>query len=114
MTTLSKLVEQDSAPDEIFTLTDQLTGAALDLTTLVSAAFKFRALNTTTVLATLVPTVLGTPTAGQLTMPWGTTLQTLPAGSVPGFFEGELKLTFPDSKILSGYNPVQFYVRKSF
>jgi hypothetical protein len=109
-----KLVEVDSAPDIIFTLTDQITGAALDLTTLVSAALKFRRLNTTTVLATLVPIVYGAATNGQLTMPWGSTLTTLPAGSVPGFFEGQLKLTFTGPKLLTAPTPVQFYVIKSF
>jgi hypothetical protein len=108
-----KLVQSDSAPDLVFTLTDDVTDALLDLTTLSSASFKFRKVNTTTVLATLVPVVLGAPANGQLTMPWGTTLTTLPAGSVPGYFEGQLKLLF-GAKLLSGYNPVQFFIEPSF
>jgi hypothetical protein len=32
---------------------------------------------------------------------------------VPGFFEGELKLTFT-AKVLTGYDPVRFFVRPSF
>jgi hypothetical protein len=109
-----ELVQSDSAPDLTFTLSDAVTGSLLDLTTLSSAALKFRRLNTTTVLATLVPVVLGAPANGQLTMPWGTTLTTLPAGSVPGFFEGQLKLTFAGPKLLSSPVPIQFYVILSF
>lgn len=107
-----KLVAGDSAPDIVFTLTDALTELLLDLTTLDSAEFRFRQLNTTVLLASLLPTVLGAPTNGQLTMAWGTTLANLPL--VPGFYEGQLKLTFLSGKLLSGYNPIQFYVEPSF
>jgi hypothetical protein len=108
-----KLVEVDSAPDITFTLTDKVTGAALDLTTFTSAELRFRQLGTTTLLATLVPIVLGDPLNGQLIMEWGTTLEDLPAGSVPGFFEGQLKMLF-GTKLLSGYDALQFYVKPSF
>jgi hypothetical protein len=103
------LVAGDSGPTLILSLTDQSTGLVIDITGFTSASMKFRAVNTTTVLATLVPTLFGVATNGQLQLVPTTVMTTQP----PGYYEGQLAMNI-GSQLITAFNPILFYIKAKF
>lgn len=104
-----RLVAGDNYPNIPVPLTDHETGAAIDLTSMVSAVLRFRRKGSSTSVD--VPcSVNGAPTLGTILIAWGTTLVGLTAGD----YEGEVKMTFPTSKQQTVYKTLNFYVRASF
>ena len=108
MPTVFNVTANDTAP-QIFTLTDRTTGLPLDLSAVTSIQLKFRLAGTTTTLATVTPTVYGTPTNGQISVP----MTSLLAARAAGLYEGEVQLTSP-AGIQTLQPPMQFNVIADF
>lgn len=104
------LVEDDTGPVIPLYVTNSVTGEAVDLTTMVSARLLYRSVAAPLVnVATVTLTVLGAPTLGVLSL---TPTATMTAAV--GNFEGEIEITMPGSVVVTGFVPVQFYVRAQF
>lgn len=106
--TLFKWTANDTVP-QIVTITDKATGLPVDLTTVTSVQLKMRPKNSTTTTATVTPTVYGTPTNGQISIPTTALL----ASRTPGNYEGEVQLTSP-SGIETLEDLMQIQVRADF
>ena len=121
-----KLVKTDTAPPILASLTDVNTGLPIDLTSAV-CLMNFRALGSTTIKSVMPGTLLAGKVKADgisidLTPPYNvagaggrvsfafqpTTLDTA------GEFEGEIKITFPDTTVQHVYNTYKFTVRNNF
>jgi hypothetical protein len=103
-----RLVQGDTRPQIQVTLTDDNTGAAIDITGATVVMF-FRKYAETTILDTLNG-VITNPTGGVVVFSWNpTTLQ-----NAEGDYEGEVQVTFSDGTIQSSYALLKFKVRADF
>ena len=104
-----RLVQGDTRPQIRITLTDENTGAALDITG-ATCRMKFRAAGGTVVLDTLVGTVTDGP-AGLVVFVWNSTSLNVD----PGDYEGEIEVTFPSGAgVQTVYELLKFKVREDF
>lgn len=103
-----KLVQGDTLPQVLVSLTDEVTGLPVDVTG-ASALMRFRALGTTTALASLVGSVLNGPN-GQVVFSWGPTTLNVD----PGDYEGEVEVTFSNGARQTVYELLKFKVREDF
>lgn len=105
-----KLVQGDTRPALTCTITDDTTGAAVDISG-ATIVLKFRAAGATTLTATVSGTVSNGP-AGQVVF--------FPASSPemlqgePGDYEGEIEITYADSQVQTVYDLLKFKVREDF
>lgn len=105
-----RLVQGDSKPTIILTLTDETTGFPIDLTqSTTTVVVKFRASGSTTLLST-IPCALYTDGAdGKITFDF--------SGGVldvaPGMYEGEIEVRF-GSLNQTVYDTLRFRVRQEF
>lgn len=123
------LVQGDTAPSLYFSITDERTGAPVDLTG-AAAVMHFRAVGATSVLesipCTVIPGIelddgdggfsvsLAAPynvpgPGGRLQLDWTTT-----ALDGAGEFEGEVQITFPNGRQQTVLRTVSFSVREQF
>jgi hypothetical protein len=103
-----KLVQGDTRPQIQVTLTDDNTGAAINITGATVVMF-FRKYAEATILDTLTG-VITNATSGIVVFSWNpTTLQT-----AEGDYEGEVQVTFADGTIQSSYSLLKFKVRADF
>lgn len=109
-TDVIRLVQGDERPVIVLTLTDDVTGGAIDIssaTTLVTV--KFRKAATTTVLYTITCSKVGTGTTGQVQFSF--------VGGVldvdPGMYEGEVVIDF-NGEVQTVYDTLRFTVRENF
>jgi hypothetical protein len=121
-----KLVQGDSRPQLVLSLTDDTTGASIDVST-ATVRLRFRKANTTTILATLV----GTPIPGKVqedgsidftgpyaisgaggrcVIDWTQDALNQDAGD----YEGEIEITFADTTIQTVYDILKFKLRSQF
>ncbi|MCC7144234.1 MAG: hypothetical protein IT349_19235 [Candidatus Eisenbacteria bacterium] len=100
-----RLVQNDRHPDVYFTLTDRDTGDAIDVTNAV-VKLHFRALNATSVKASITATKPNGGADGYVKFSW-------PAGALdtPGPYEGEIELEFLDSTKHTVFDKPLFRVR---
>lgn len=110
MTEKIKLVQGDTRPALVCTVTDETTGAAINLTG-ATVALKFRAVGSTTLQATVPGTVTNGP-IGQVVF-YPASAPVMLQGE-PGDYEGEIEVTFPDGQIQTVYDPLKFKVREDF
>ena len=110
MSEVIKLVQGDTLPTITITLTDEVTGAALDLSGGgVSIAVKFRAVGTETLLATMTGTIVDAPN-GVFKFDFSpSVLATLAAG----LYEGEIKVTTA-AGLQTVFDPLKFRLRAKF
>ena len=108
MSDIIKLVQGDTLPVVTVTLTDGVTGVAVDLTG-ATVVVKFRAAGTTPVLSTLAGTLV-TPVSGVFSFSFPS--PTLDVN--PGLYEGEVQVTFSGGGIQSAYDLLKFRVREDF
>ena len=109
MTDKIKLVQGDTRPQLQLTITDENTGAIIDITG-ASVVMKFRAVGDTVVLDTLTGIVTNGP-AGQVVLPWNPTSLNVPAGD----YEGEVQVTFSSGQgVQTVYDLLKFKVRPEF
>ena len=105
-----KLVKDDTRPALVCTLTDDATGAAIDITA-ATVRLKFRQLGSTALQATVVGAVTNGP-AGQVVFYPASAPEMLsgPAGE----YEGEIEIEFADGQIQTVYDILKFKVREDF
>lgn len=121
-----KLVRGDTRPQILVALKDDSTGEAMDISNAV-ARLKFRAIGSTTILATLVSTLLPGKELDD-----GTVVSSAPY-NVPGFggrcvfawapgdleqapgdYEGEIEITFADDTVQTVFETLKFKLRDQF
>jgi len=105
-----KLVQGDTRPTLVVTLTDENTGNAIDITG-ATVRLKFRELGATTIRSTLVGSNTD-PSNGVCAFYWSDDEDAL-AGD-PGPYEGEIEITFSDDTVQTVYDKLKFYVREDF
>lgn len=121
-----KLVQGDTKPALVLSLTDETTGNPIGLTNSTVRMY-FRAVGSSTVLATLTGYLLvgrvnsdGTidsaspyntlGAGGRVQFLWGSTDLNQDAGD----YEGEIEITFADGTIQTVYDVLKFKLRKDF
>lgn len=113
------LTQNDTGPNIILNLTDQLSGNIINLTGFTSGFMIFRQQGMLgQQLSEPAVTVNGLPTLGQLLLTLGSgptgMLTSIPASIVlPAYFEGQLKLTI-SGELISSFAQILFYVQPSF
>jgi hypothetical protein len=105
-----KLVQNDTRPALVCSLTDDTTGAAIVLTG-ATVVLKFRASGAATLQATVPGSVTNGPN-GQVTF-YPASVPTMLSGT-PGSYEGEIEVTFPDGQIQTVYDTLKFQMRAEF
>ena len=122
-----KLVKDDTGPTLVFSLTDEFTGDPIDLSNIgTTMLFKFRAVGSTTVKASISMTKLvgflnddGTINSnppydvagagGRCQMAWSAS-----ALDTVGEFEAEIEITFSTGVIQTVYDLLKFSIRADF
>jgi hypothetical protein len=110
MTEKIKLVQGDTRPALVCTITDDTTGTAINITG-ATVRLKFRAAGATTLTATVTGAVTN-GTAGQVAFYPASAPEMLQGA--PGDYEGEIEITFADSQIQTIYDTLRFRVREDF
>lgn len=105
-----RLVSGDERPIIVLTLTNDITGTAIDLTaSTTTVSVKFRASGTTTLLSTISCTKLDGGVNGQVQ--FGFTGGVLDVD--PGMYEGEVVVNY-NGEIQTVYDTLRFTVRDNF
>lgn len=105
-----KLVQGDTKPALICTITDENTGAPISITG-ATVRLKFRPAGSTVVQSVITGTVLD-GAAGTCAFYWSTNPTSL-AGEA-GDYEGEIEVTFADSTVQTVYDLLKFKLRQQF
>jgi hypothetical protein len=105
-----KLVQGDSRPALVVTLTDDQTGTPIGLNG-ATVRLKMRAIGETTVLSTITGSVPGSP-IGMVVFHWASAPNSL--NVEPGDYEGEIEITFQDGQIQTVYDLLKFKIREDF
>jgi hypothetical protein len=105
-----RLVRNDTRPALVCNITDDTTGAAIDITSAV-VLLKFRATGATELTATVAGAVTDGP-AGQVAFYPASAPEMLQGAA--GDYEGEIEITFADSQIQTVYDLLKFKVREDF
>jgi hypothetical protein len=103
-----KLVRDDTGPQLRLTLTDSLTGSAVDLTG-ATVTLHLRAVDTTTVLVSRNATITS-PLTGVAIIAWQATDLDLDAGE----YEGEVETVLASGLRETIFDLLQFTVREDF
>jgi hypothetical protein len=107
-TDVIRLVSGDERPVVILTLTDDVTGSAIDLSSsTTTASVKFRKAGTTTLLSTISCTKTGV--AGQIQFLFNNGELDID----PGMYEGEVVISF-NGEIQTVFETLRFTVRANF
>ena len=111
MSDVIRLVQNDSKPDIIITLTDEVTGLPIDLSAAdTTIAIKFRAAGSSTLLSTITCTKFTTGSDGKVVFNF--------AGGVldvdPGMYEGEIQITYGSNGTQTVFDLLKFRVRGEF
>jgi hypothetical protein len=110
MTEKIKLVQGDTRPAIVCTVTDETTGNALDITG-ATVVMKFRPVGNTTLQATIPGTVTSGST-GQVVF-YPASSPAMLTGDA-GDYEGEIEITFADNQVQTVYDLLKFKVREDF
>ena len=105
-----KLVQGDTKPALLCTITDDTTGTALALTG-ATVRLKFRAAGATELTATVVGTL--TDAANGQVVFFPASAPEMLQGE-PGDYEGEIEITFADDTVQTVYDLLKFKVRGDF
>jgi hypothetical protein len=105
-----KLVQGDSRPALVVTLTDDVTGSPISVTG-ATARLKFRAVGSETTIFTLTGSVTDGPN-GKVVFYWAEISGSLNVDA--GEYEGEIEITFSDGQIQTVYDTLKFKVRQDF
>ena len=110
MTEKIKLVQGDTRPAILCTITDSTDGAAVDITC-ATPRLKFRVAGATALTATVVGAVTDGP-AGMCVFYPATAPEMLLGAA--GDYEGEIEITFPDNQVQTVYDLLKFKIREDF
>lgn len=105
-----KLVQGDTRPALVCTITDDVTGQAIGLTG-ATVRLKFRATGATALTATVVGTV--TDAVNGVCVFFPSTAPAMLQGEA-GDYEGEIEITFSDGQVQTVYDLLKFKVREDF
>lgn len=105
-----KLVQGDTRPAIVCTITDDTTGQAMNLTGAV-VRLKFRAAGATELTATVVGSV--TDGANGVVVFFPASAPEMLQGEA-GDYEGEIEITFSDNQVQTVYDLLKFKVREDF
>ena len=105
-----KLVQGDTSPSLVTTLTDSTTGAAINITG-ATVLLKFRAVGATTLQSTITGSVTDGAN-GVVVFDWSDDPTSL--NGAPGDYEGEIQITFSNSTIQTVYDLLKFKLRQDF
>lgn len=105
-----KLVQGDTRPSIICTLTDSTTGQAIGLTN-ATVRLYFKQVGADTLTATVVGSIID-PTNGKVAFFPSTAPQMLQGEA--GEYQGEIEITFDDGTIQTVYDVLKFKVREDF
>ncbi len=105
-----KLVQGDTRPAIVCTITDDTTSLPIDITS-ATVRLKFRAVGATTLTATVVGAVTNGPQGEVVFYPASAPEMLQGAG---GDYEGEIEITFADSSVQSVFDVLRFKVREDF
>lgn len=105
-----KLVQGDTRPAIVCTLTDSSTGAAIDITGAVPR-LKFRLAGETALTATVVGSVTD-GAAGKCVFYPASAPEMLQGAA--GDYEGEIEVTFSDDQVQTVYELLKFKIREDF
>jgi hypothetical protein len=110
MTEKIKLVQGDTRPAIVCTVTDETTGNALDITG-ATVVMKFRPVGNTTLQAT-IPGSVTSGSTGQVVF-YPASSPAMLTGDA-GDYEGEIEITFADNQVQTVYDLLKFKVREDF
>lgn len=105
-----KLVQGDTRPALVCSLTDDVTGTAINITG-ATVVLKFRAVGATTLTATVSGSVTDGANGGVVFFP--ASAPEMLAGE-PGDYEGEIEITFADGTVQTVYDVLKFKLREDF
>jgi hypothetical protein len=105
-----RLVRNDTRPALVCNITDDTTGAAINITG-ATVLLKFRAAGAETLTATVTGAVTN-GLNGQVAF-YPATAPEMLAGE-PGDYEGEIEITFADGQIQTVYDLLKFKIRQDF
>jgi hypothetical protein len=105
-----KLVQGDTKPALVCSITDEVTGAAIDLTD-ATVRLKFREAGALALTATVTGTVTN-GLNGQVVFFPASAPEMLQGE--PGDYEGEIEITFMDNTVQTVYDLLKFKVREDF
>ena len=110
MTDKIKLVQGDTRPAIVCTITDETTGDAVNITG-ATVVLKFRSVGSDTLQTTVTGTVTSGST-GQVAFYPASTPAMLTGDA--GDYEGEIEITFSDGQIQTVYDTLKFKIREDF
>jgi hypothetical protein len=110
MTEKIRMVQGDTRPALVCTITDETTGAVINITG-ATVLLKFRAAGATVLTATVTGSVTDGP-AGKVVFFPASAPQMLQGA--PGDYEGEIEITFADGQIQTVYDLLKFKIRQDF
>ena len=102
------LVQGDTRPALVTTLTDETTGLPINITGAVPS-LKFRAVDALVLTDTLVGTVTD-GAKGVCVFQWSA----LSLAGAPGDYEGEIEIVFSSGQIQTVFHPLNFWMRQQF
>lgn len=105
-----RLVQGDTRPVLVCTITDDTTGTAINITG-ATVRLKFRAAGATTLTATVTGTV--TDGSNGVVAFYPSTAPEMLEGAA-GDYEGEIEITFSDSQVQTVYDLLKFKIREDF
>lgn len=105
-----KLVQGDTRPALVCTITDDTTGVAVDVSG-ATPRLKFRLAGSTTLTTTVTGTVTDGPNGVVVFYPAAAPEMLQGAA---GDYEGEIEVTFADGQIQTVYDVLKFRVREDF
>jgi hypothetical protein len=105
-----KLVQGDTRPAIVCSLTDEITGAVIVLTG-ATVLLKFRAVGSDTLTATLTGTITDALNGRVAFYPASSPAM---LSGEAGDYEGEIEITFSDSQVQTVYDLLKFKVREDF
>lgn len=110
MTDKIKLVQGDTRPALVCTITDENTGDAINLTG-ATCRLKFRAVGSTTLTSTLTGTITSAVN-GVVEFYWASEPTSL--SGTAGDYEGEIEITFSNGQVQTVYDVIKFKLREDF
>lgn len=105
-----RLVQGDTRPTLVCTITDDVTGGPIGLQD-ATVKMKFRQAGTTTIRSTLTGAVTNAA-QGQVLFFWSDDPTAL--NGEPGDYEGEIEITFADGAVQTVYDLLKFKLREDF
>lgn len=110
MVTKIKLVQGDTKPALVCSITDEITGVAINITG-ATVLLKFRVAGSTTLTATVTGSVTN-GAAGEVAF-YPASAPAMLLGEA-GDYEGEIQITFSDGTIQTVYDLLKFKLREDF